>query len=84
MNLKQVSESICLPLGPDTTGQHCCKWMGLVCRPPCLFTMMPWGHVTRFRPPDWLLPCIVVSRGTAGIVKLFSFPLISPMAAEAM
>ena len=42
------------------------------------------GHVTRFRPPDWLLPHIVVSRGTAGIVNLFSFPRISLMAAEAM
>ena len=42
------------------------------------------GHVTRFRPPDWLLPCIVVSHGTMGIVNLFSFPRISPMAAEAM
>ena len=42
------------------------------------------GHVTQFRPPDWLLLRIVVSRGTAGIVNLFSFPCISPMAAEAM
>ena len=42
------------------------------------------GHVTRFRPPDWLLPRIVVSRGTVGIVNLFTFPRISPMAAEAM
>ena len=42
------------------------------------------GHVTRFWPPDWLLPRIVVSRGTAGIVNLFSFPHIGLMAAEAM
>ena len=42
------------------------------------------GHVTRFRPPDWLLLCIVVSRGTMGIVNLLSFPRISLMAAEAM
>ena len=42
------------------------------------------GHVTRFWPPDWLLLHIVVSRGTAGIVNLLSFPRISPMAAEAM
>ena len=42
------------------------------------------GHATRFWPPDWLLPRIVVSRGTAEIVNLFSFPRISPMAAEAM
>ena len=42
------------------------------------------GHVTQFRPPDWLLPHIVVSRGTVGIVNLFSFPRISPMASEAM
>ena len=42
------------------------------------------GHVTRFWPPDWLLPHIFVSRGTTGIVNLFSFPHISPMAAEAM
>ena len=41
-------------------------------------------HVTQFWPPDWLWPCIVVSRGTLGIVNLFSFPRISPMAAEAM
>ena len=42
------------------------------------------GHMTQFQTPDWLLPRIVVSRGTAGIVNLFSFPCISPMAAEAM
>ena len=42
------------------------------------------GHVTRFQPPDWLLLHIVVSRGTVGIVNLFSFLRISPMAAEAM
>ena len=42
------------------------------------------AHVTRFRPPHWLLLRIVVSHGTAGIVNLFSFPRISPMAAEAM
>ena len=42
------------------------------------------GHVTHFRPPDWLLPHIVVSRGTVGIVNLFSFLRISLMAAEAM
>ena len=38
----KVSESICLPQCPDTTGQCCYKWTDLVCRPPCLFTMMPW------------------------------------------
>ena len=42
------------------------------------------GRVTRLWPPDWLLPRIVVSRGTAGIVNLFGFPRISLMAAEAM
>ena len=42
------------------------------------------GHVTRFQPPDWLLPHIAVSCATAGIVNLFSFPRISLMAAEAM
>ena len=42
------------------------------------------GHVTQFQPPDWLLPYTVVSCGTAGIVNLFSFPCISPMATEAM
>ena len=42
------------------------------------------GHMTCFQPPDWLLPRIVVFRGTTGIVKLFSFPRISLMAAEAM
>ena len=42
------------------------------------------GHVTCFQPPDWLLPRIVESHSTAGIVNLFSFPHISPMAAEAM
>ena len=42
------------------------------------------GHVTQLQPPDWLLPHIVVSRGTAGIVNLPSFPHISLMAAEAM
>ena len=42
------------------------------------------GHVTRLRPPDWLLLHIAVSRGTAGIVNLFGFPCISLMAAEAM
>ena len=42
------------------------------------------GHVTRFQPPDWLLQRIVVSRGTAGIVNLFSFLCISLMATEAM
>ena len=42
------------------------------------------GHVTRFLPPDWLLLHIVVSHGTTGIVNLFSFPRISPMAAEVM
>ena len=42
------------------------------------------GHVTRLRPPDWLLPHIAVSRGTAGIVNLFGFPRISLMAAEAI
>ena len=42
------------------------------------------GHVTQFWPPDWLLPHIVVSRSTARIVNLFSFPRISPITAEAM
>ena len=42
------------------------------------------GHVTHFWPPDLLLPLIVVSRGTTGIVNLFSFLRISLMAAEAM
>ena len=42
------------------------------------------GHMTRFWPPDWLLPRIVVSHGTVGIVNLFSFPRISLMVAEAM
>ena len=42
------------------------------------------GHVTCLRPPDWLLPCIAVSHGTAGIVNLFGFLRISLMAAEAM
>ena len=42
------------------------------------------GHVTHLQPPDWLLPCIAVSRGTVGIVNLFGFPRISLMAAEAM
>ena len=42
------------------------------------------GHVTRLRPPDWLLLRIAVSHGTAGIVNLFGFPCISLMAAEAM
>ena len=42
------------------------------------------GHMTRLRPPDWLLLCIAVSRGTAGIVSLFGFPCVSLMAAEAM
>ena len=42
------------------------------------------GHVTRFRPSDWLLLCTVVSRNTAGIVNLFSFLRISFMATEAM
>ena len=35
------------------------------------------GHVTRLRPPDWLLPYIAVSRGTAGIVNLFGFLRVS-------
>ena len=42
------------------------------------------GHVTQFRPPDWLLLHIVVSHRTAGIVNLLGFQCISPMAAEAM
>ena len=42
------------------------------------------GHVTCLQPPDWLLPCIAVSCGTAGIVNLFGFPRIGLMAAEAM
>ena len=42
------------------------------------------GHMTRLWPPDWLLPRIVVSPGTAGIVNLLSFPHISLMATEAM
>ena len=35
------------------------------------------GHVTRLWPPDWLLPRIAVSHGTAGIVNLFGFPHVS-------
>ena len=35
------------------------------------------GHVTHLWPPDWLLPRITVSRGTAGIVNLFGFPRVS-------
>ena len=42
------------------------------------------GHVTQFWPPDWLLPCTGVSRGTAGIVSLPGFPRSCPMAAEAL
>ena len=42
------------------------------------------GHMTRFWPPDWLLPCTGVSRGTAGIVSLPSFPRSCLMAAEAL
>ena len=42
------------------------------------------GHVTRLRPPDWLLSCIAVSRSTAGIVSVFGFLCISLMAAKAM
>ena len=42
------------------------------------------GHVTRFWPPDWLLPRTGVSRGTAGIVSLPGFPCSSSMAAEAL
>ena len=42
------------------------------------------GHVTRLRPPDWLLLHIAVSCGTAGIVSLFGFPRVSLMAAKAM
>ena len=42
------------------------------------------GHVIHLQPPDWLLPCIAVSRSTAGIVNLLGFPRISLMAAEAM
>ena len=26
------------------------------------------GHVTHLRPPDWLLPHIAASHGTAGII----------------
>ena len=42
------------------------------------------GHVTRFWPPDWLLLCTGVSRGTVGIVSLLSFLRSCPMAAEAL
>ena len=42
------------------------------------------GHVTRFQPPDWLLPHTGVSRGTMGIVSLPSFQCSCPMAAEAL
>ena len=42
------------------------------------------GHVTHLWPPDWLLPRIAVSHGTAGIVNLFGFPRVAFMAAEAM
>ena len=34
------------------------------------------GHVTRLRPPDWLLQHIAASRGTVGIVRLFGFPRV--------
>ena len=34
------------------------------------------GHVTHLWPPDWLLPHIAASRGTAGIVRLFGFPRV--------
>ena len=42
------------------------------------------GHVTRFWPPNWLLPRTGVSHGTAGIVSLPGFLRSSPMAAEAL
>ena len=42
------------------------------------------GHVTRFRPPDWLLPHTGVSHGTVGIVSLPGFLRSIPMAAEAL
>ena len=42
------------------------------------------GHVTRFRPPGWLLLHTGVSRGTAGIISLPGFPHSCPMAAEAL
>ena len=42
------------------------------------------GHVTQFWPPDWLLPCTVVSHGTMGIVSLPGFLCSSSMAAEAL
>ena len=42
MNLKQVFKSICSPRRLGTRGKRCYKWMDLVHRPPCLFTMMPW------------------------------------------
>ena len=42
------------------------------------------GHVTRFQPPDWLLPHTGVFHGTAGIVSLPGFPRSSSMAAEAL
>ena len=42
------------------------------------------GCVARFQPPDWLLLCTGVSRGTAGIVSLPGFPRSSSMAAEAL
>ena len=42
------------------------------------------GHVTRFRPPDWLLLHTGVSHGTAGIASLPGFPRSSSMAAEAL
>ena len=32
------------------------------------------GHVTRLRPPDWLLPCIAASRGTVGDSQVIWFP----------
>ena len=36
----QVFKSKCSPRCLGTRWKHCYKWMDLVCRPPCLFTMM--------------------------------------------
>ena len=40
-NLTQVFKSICSPRRLGTRGKHSYKWMDLVYRLPCLFTMMP-------------------------------------------
>ena len=42
------------------------------------------GHVTCLWPPDWVLPRIAASHGTAGIVRLIGSRALAFMAAEAM